>query len=102
MRASYLVAKVAYEEAYPCVAVDEKYCDFSSTQHHNLFGWGVLAEGRLRAVRARQTRPKGPVPERCHDKLQNTVLEHLAKVAALGKSQLNTGPSVMLGLQTRF
>ena len=37
--ASYLVAKIAYEEVYPCVAVDSTYCDFSSTQYHNLFGW---------------------------------------------------------------
>lgn len=37
--ATYLVAKVAYEEVYPCVAVDSKYCSFSSTQYRNLFGW---------------------------------------------------------------
>lgn len=35
----YLLAKFAYEEIYPCVAVDESYCDFGSTQYHNLFGW---------------------------------------------------------------
>lgn len=35
----YLLAKFAYEEIYPCVAVDEFYCDFDSTQYHNLFGW---------------------------------------------------------------
>jgi hypothetical protein len=37
--AVYLLAKVTYEEIYPCVAVDSKYCDFSSTQYRNLFGW---------------------------------------------------------------
>lgn len=35
----YLLTKFAYEEIYPCVAVDESYCDFGSTQYHNLFGW---------------------------------------------------------------
>lgn len=37
--AAYLIAKVAYEEIYPCVAVDSTYCAYSSTQYHNLFGW---------------------------------------------------------------
>jgi len=36
---AYVLVKVAYEEVYPCVAVDEFYCDFDSTQYHNLFGW---------------------------------------------------------------
>ncbi len=36
---AYLVTKFAYEEIYPCVAVDDFYCDFGSTQYHNLFGW---------------------------------------------------------------
>jgi hypothetical protein len=35
----YLVAKIAYEEIYPCVFIDAKYCDFASTQYRNLFGW---------------------------------------------------------------
>jgi|GEM_PF-3383266 len=35
----YLVTKVVYEELYPCWFVDELYCDFSSTQYHDLFGW---------------------------------------------------------------
>lgn len=48
---SYLVAKIAYEEVYPCVAVDPTSCDFSSTQDHNRLGLGVLAGGRPRVVR---------------------------------------------------
>ena len=36
---AYLIAEVAYEEIYPCVAVDDRYCDFASTQYRNLFGW---------------------------------------------------------------
>ena len=36
---AYLIAKVAYEEFYPCAVVDRQYCDFTSTQYHNLFGW---------------------------------------------------------------
>lgn len=36
---AYLVAKVVYEELYPCWYVDESYCDFTSTQYHDLFGW---------------------------------------------------------------
>lgn len=35
----YLVAKVVYGELYPCWYVDESYCDFDSTQYHDLFGW---------------------------------------------------------------
>jgi hypothetical protein len=35
----YLLTKFVYEELYPCVAVDSKYCDFASTQYHDLFGW---------------------------------------------------------------
>ncbi len=36
---AYLLAKVAYEELYPCLAIDRFYCDFAATQYHNLFGW---------------------------------------------------------------
>jgi Na+-driven multidrug efflux pump len=35
----YLVVKLLFEEIYPCVFVDQIYCDFSSTRYHNLFGW---------------------------------------------------------------
>jgi len=33
-----LVAKLVYEERYPCFVVHPRCCDFASTQHHNLFG----------------------------------------------------------------
>ncbi|MDQ3780623.1 MAG: hypothetical protein M3354_08775 [Chloroflexota bacterium] len=36
---AYLVAKVIYEEVIPCVFMNSRYCDFSSTQYWNLFGW---------------------------------------------------------------
>jgi len=36
---AYLLVKLAYEEVYPCVAVDDIYSAFDSTQYHNLFGW---------------------------------------------------------------
>jgi hypothetical protein len=35
----YLLAKLMYEEIYPCAVVDRQYCDFTSTQYHNLFDW---------------------------------------------------------------
>ena len=35
---AYLLTKCVYEELYPCVAVDSMYCDFGSTQYHNLLG----------------------------------------------------------------
>ena len=35
----YLVAKLIYEELIPCTFVDDRYCDFDSTQYWNLFGW---------------------------------------------------------------
>jgi purine-cytosine permease-like protein len=35
----YLVTKLIYEEILPCVTVDSKYCDFTSIQYRNLFGW---------------------------------------------------------------
>lgn len=35
----YLVVKVVYEEVIPCVFIDETYCQFSSTQYWDLFGW---------------------------------------------------------------
>jgi len=36
---AFRVAKIAYEETYPCVVDDSMYCDFDSTQYHYLFGW---------------------------------------------------------------
>ena len=36
---AYLVAKLIYEEVIPCTFVDDRYCDFDSTQYWNLFGW---------------------------------------------------------------
>lgn len=34
-----LLAKFVYEELSPCISVDRFYCDFMSTQYHNMFGW---------------------------------------------------------------
>jgi hypothetical protein len=36
---AYLATKLVCEEIIPCVSVDERYCDFGSTQYRNLFGW---------------------------------------------------------------
>ncbi len=36
---AYLAVKLMYEEILPCLTVDERYCEFSSTQYWNLFGW---------------------------------------------------------------
>lgn len=35
----YLVVKFVYEEIIPCMSIDDRYCDFGSTQYRNLFGW---------------------------------------------------------------
>jgi hypothetical protein len=34
-----LEIKITYEELYPCLAIADRYCAFTTTQRHNLFAW---------------------------------------------------------------
>ncbi len=36
--ATYLAIKVLYEEIYPCMFIDNYYCNFWGTQYWDLFG----------------------------------------------------------------
>ncbi|MDQ2683728.1 MAG: hypothetical protein M3Y37_09405 [Chloroflexota bacterium] len=33
-----LAIKITYEELYPCLAIADRYCAFTTTHRHNLFG----------------------------------------------------------------